>query len=514
MKQFFLIIIGLLVVLVLFLLAKTFFYPFAKLNTSDETSAVENTFPSERSIKRFAGGIRIPTISREVYADTDFRPFDEFSLYLQKEYPRVYEKMDTMTVNKYGLLFHWKGKNSQAKPILFLSHYDVVPVVGYDADNLSQSQGDTIFDLTQKVATPFETDQTKWQYPPFSGAVANGRVYGRGTLDMKCMLFSLFEAADSLIGENFQPEQDIWFAFGHDEEVSGRQGALKIAEYFKNKGLSFDAVYDEGGIIATPKSVLESINKPLALIGTGEKGFLTLRIKVKGIGGHSSMPPAKSSLVYAAEIIEKLNNEQMPAEIIAPIEAFLDNIGGEMDFKSRLTIANQWLLKSLLIGSLSKSPASNALVRTTTAISMAKGSDAPNVLSSVSEVTVNFRILPGNTVAQVKEHVDGICANYEVEIEEISSREPSNISPTDVKGFSVVKEAVSKLYPEAIISSYITIGGTDAYKYQIVSDHIYRFIPLYLTQYEQRTIHNENESISLDTFGKMIWYFKDIMKTY
>ena len=144
------------------------------------------------------------------------------------------------------------------------------------------------------------------------------------------MLFSLMEGADNLIAEGFQPERDIWFAFGQDEEVSGRQGAFKIADYMKEKGLRFDAVYDEGGIIAAPGSAMESIKEPLALVGVGEKGFLTLRLTVRGMGGHSSMPPAKGSLVYAAEIIEKLNNNQFPARIISPIAAFFDNVGGEL----------------------------------------------------------------------------------------------------------------------------------------------------------------------------------------
>lgn len=514
MKKIFLIIFVAIVILVLFLIVRTLLYPFAKTEDASKTSVVTNTFPTKESVERLVGGIRIPTVSNEVYANTDFKPFDEFMAYLQDEYPRIYSTMDTATVNKYGLLFHWKGKNPQAKPILLLSHYDVVPVIGYDPEDKLESEGNIVFDMSQKVALPFDSIQTEWQYPPFSGAVANGRIYGRGTLDMKGMLFSILEGADALIAEGFQPEQDIWFAFGHDEEVSGRQGAVKIADYFKSKGLTFDAVYDEGGIIAAPRSAIESVDKPIALIGTGEKGFLTLRISVRGIGGHSSMPPAKSSLVYAAEIIEKLNNNQMPAEIISPIQGFLDNIGGEMDFTSRLAIANQWLLKPLLIKSFSKSPASNALIRTTTAISMAKGSDAPNVLTSTSEVTVNFRILPGNTVAQVMEHVIDLCKDYDVHVETISSREPSSVSPTDSKGYNKMKEVISELYPEAIVSSYITIGGTDAYKYQIVSDNIYRFMPVYLNKYEQRTIHNENESISLEGYGKMIWYFKELMKIY
>lgn len=507
-----LIIVGLIIVFTLILVIRTFTYKFGDTENLSTAKEAVNINPSEKAIRRFAGGIRIPTISNESYEQTNFKPFDKFKEYLAEVYPEVYKTMETDTVNTYGLVFHWKGKNSDLKPILFLSHYDVVPVLGYDPATAVVT--DTVFQINDQPLPPIESFAEKWDYSPFSGAVVNGRIYGRGTLDMKVFLFSVMEGADELIAEGFQPERDIWFAFGHDEEVGGYQGAFRIADYFKQKGLSFDAVYDEGGIIVTPGSVIESINKPLALVGTGEKGFLTLQLTVKGLGGHSSMPPAKGSLVYAAEIIEKLNENQLPAEIISPIASFFDNVGGEMNFTSRMAIANQWLLKPLLLSTMTKSPASNALVRTTTAVTMAKGSDAANVLSSESMVTVNFRILPGSSVAVVIEHVKKICKGYDVNIEVVSQREPSAISPTNVRAYEIIKKTMAQIYPDAIVSAYITIGGTDAYKYQMVSDNIYRLLPFELNQYEQRTIHNENEYISLENFGRVQWYFKDIMKSY
>lgn len=510
-KRLIVILISVVILFILYLVVRTLTYGFSKVEEKVGEAEIDFT-PSEQALRRFAGGIRIPTVSNEVYEETNFEPFRRFMAYLPSVYPAVYEVMETETVNEYGLVFRWKGKNPEEKPVLFLSHYDVVPVVGYDPQTMSAS--DTIFQPHDTHISPIESLSGTWDYSPFSGAVVDGRIYGRGTLDMKNMLFSLMEGADALIAEGFQPERDIWFAFGHDEEVSGRQGALRIAAYFREQGLTFDAVYDEGGIIAAPGSAMESIGKPLALIGTGEKGFLTLRLRVKGLGGHSSMPPAKSSLVYAGEIIGKLNSHQMPATIIPPIASFLDNIGSEMGFVSRMAIANQWILKPLLLHSFEKSPSSNALIRTTTAVTMAKGSDAPNVLASVAEVTVNFRILPGNTVADVMEHVKKLCEGYDVDMEVVSEREPSGISPENVKGFSIIKDQITQIYPDAIVSSYITIGGTDAYKYQVVSDHIYRFMPVQLNLYEQRSIHNENEHISFENFGRMLWYFKELMRRY
>ncbi len=493
-------------------------YPFDKEASKSQTYTVEQRSPidpqlSDESIRRFAGGIRIPTVSTEVYDETNFAPFDEFKAYLPQVYPQVYKTLDTLTVNTYGLVFHWKGKDPSRKPILFLSHYDVVPVLGHDPVT-EESIGEEIFRPGDPAKGAIGEYVPQWDYPPFSGTVADGRLYGRGTLDMKGMLFALMEAADALIGEGFVPEQDIWFAFGHDEEVSGRQGAVHIAEYFKEQGLTFDAVYDEGGIIAAPASLMKEIERPMAVVGVGEKGFLTLRLKVKGQGGHSSMPPQKSSLVLAAEIIEKLNTNQMPERLIKPMETFLDNIGGEMNFAARLAIANQWLLERELLRTLASTPSSNALIRTTTAVTMAKGSDAANVLSSIAEVTVNFRLLPGDSIADVMQHVENQCEGYDVEIEKVSAREPSGISADDTRGFKVIEETIGKLYPGTIVTPYITVGGTDAYKYQIVSDRIYRLMPVYVNDYEVKTIHNENEHIELDNWARMIWYFKEVMKTF
>lgn len=512
MKKIILFIVTVFVLLVLVLLVRTWTYPFVELPKT-EAEAQKSYLPSEKAIKRFAGGLQIPTISTVVYEETDFAPFKAFKSYLPEVYPEIYKTMETQIINEYGLVFHWKGKDPAKKPVLFLSHYDVVPVIGYDPSASDDSILESVFKLDDQSQEAIQEISEEWMYSPFSGAVADGRIYGRGALDMKNMLFSLLEAADTLIADGFQPEQDIWFAFGHDEEVGGLQGAFKIAEYFKEQGIEFAAVYDEGGVVAAPKSALPTINRPVALVGLGEKGFLTLKINVYGIGGHSSMPPAKSSLVYAAEIIKKLNENQMPGQVITPIASFLNTIGGEMDFMSQMAIANQWLLGPTLLKSLAKAPASNALTRTTTAITMAKGSDASNVITSVAEVVVNFRILPGDSIDQVIKHVEGICEGYDVKIETVgSSREASGITPEGTKGFDNISEIVAEIYPEAITSSYITVGGTDAYKYQIVSDNIYRFMPVVLNQYEQRLMHNENEHISIENYGKMIYYFKELMK--
>jgi len=498
----------LLFVLVIIVFIKTLTYPFAKFETPAITEEISYDV-SEETVKRLVNAIRIPTISEDVNKTSD-NPFDLFKSYLPQAYPEVYKAMDTLSINKYGLLFHWKGKDRTRNPILFLAHYDVVPVSGYESGE--EWFGSDVFRPHDTKKEPIDQFQTQWDFPPFSGAVADGRIYGRGTLDVKSMLLAQLEAVTTLLVDSFQPEQDIWFAYGFDEEVGGNLGALKIADYFKQQNITFDAVYDEGSVVVAPGGA--GINRPMAMVGIAEKGFCTVNITVKGMGGHSSMPPQKSSLVLAAEIIEKLNKKQLPAKLIPPVQSFLDHVGRSMDFTSRMAIANQWLLEFPLIKVLEQNPATNALIRTTTAVTMVKGSDAPNVLSSTAEITVNFRILTGESVEMVVNHVKDVCSEYDVDIQVMSAREQSNLSSGKTRAFRAIKNSITKLYPQASVAGYITLTGTDAQKYETVSENVYRLMPVFLNEYEQRTIHNENEYISIENYGKMIAYYKDIIREF
>lgn len=499
------------VIVGIFVVVRTFLFPFGAVDKKSPRSVQADSITvGDLSLQRFAGGLQWPTVSNADYTHFNYAPFDSFMTYLRQVYPTVYASLGYYTVNQHGLVFRWKGKNEALKPILFLSHYDVVPPGSYHEADSAKGP----FKPADPALPPIDAIPQMWDHYPFSGAVEHGRIYGRGTLDMKNMLFALLEACDKLLLEHFEPSRDIYFAFGFDEEVGGTHGALEIAKDFKQKGISFDAVYDEGGIIST-KGSLSGINASVALIGCAEKGFWSARVKVKGLGGHSSMPPLQSAMGKAAMIMQRLENEQMEPMIIPVIDRFFRNVGGTMEFTSRMAIANQWLLKGMLTGSLTKNHTTNALVRTTTALTMMKGSDASNVLSPEVEFVVNFRILPGNTVADVKAHLKNACRGFEVTIEDVGSpREASGVSDTESQGYKVMERTIGKLFPGVIVTPYLTIGGTDAYKYELVSDHVYRFMPVAINNFEQQSIHNNNEYISIANFARMIRYFELMMREY
>jgi carboxypeptidase PM20D1 len=146
---------------------------------------------------------------------------------------------------------------------------------------------------------------------------------------------------------------------------------------------------------------------------------------------------------------------------------------------------------------------------------MMKGSDAPNVLSPEVEFVVNFRLLPGNSVKDVKNHIAKATKGFDVEIEEIDNvKETSAVSPTNTKSFKLIEAAIREIHPTAIATPYLTVGATDSYKYQIVSRNIYRFMPIKITDAEKQSIHSTNEYISIENYMKMIHYFEFIMTNY
>ncbi|MCS3529890.1 M20/M25/M40 family metallo-hydrolase [Chryseobacterium sp. JUb7] len=508
MKKILFLLLGILIILIAVVLIKNFTYPFKKIASGDIEGwkFVKN----DSALQRLSGGIKIPTVSTGELGDFDYSTFETFKEYLIKSYPLVYQNTEHYEVNTYGLVFKLKGSNSNLDPILFLSHIDVVPPG--EADIISKDEN--IFRPDEKALPPVSKIAEDWEYAPFSGAVANGRIYGRGTIDMKGMLFSLMESMSNIMKSGHVPQRDIYLAFGFDEEVGGQKGAAQIAADFRKKGLKFDAVYDEGGLILRKGSVA-GIDSDVAVIGCAEKGFLSAKIKVKGLGGHSSMPPTESAIGKAAVIMQRLEDHQMKPVITPLIKNFFDNIGGSMPFANRLAISNQWLLKPLLLSQLTKNNSTNALVRTTTALTMMKGSDGTNVLSPEVEFVVNFRLLPGNTVKEVKDHIAKATEGFDVEVEEIdNTREASAVSPTNTKAFRLIEAGIKEIYPTAIATPYLTVGGTDAYKYQIVSKNIYRFMPVKINNTEQQSIHSTNEYISIENYMKMIHYFEYIMMNY
>ncbi|MBR5441436.1 MAG: M20/M25/M40 family metallo-hydrolase, partial [Clostridia bacterium] len=376
----------------------------------------------DRYIKNLSKAIQIPTICNVDESVVDWSKFDEFHAFLKEAYPLVHKNLDLEIVSTRSLLYHWKSANPDKEPIALLAHQDVVPV------------------------TPGTEED--WEYPPFSGEVADGFVWGRGAIDMKNHLIGVMEAVETLLEEGYVPERDVYLCFGHNEEVMAEGdlcGANVMMEWFKDRGIRLDSVIDEGGAILEVK-VDKVIDGHLAGVGLAEKGHVDFEISVNAKGGHSSQPPKHSALGRLSKILCNLEKHQFKAELTPQLCSLFNEIGKNTSYPVRCVMSNFPVLKPLLTKVCSEIPPVASMMRTTTAVTMANGSPAPNVLPQKASAVVNFRIMPGQTVEDVEKHIRKY-AGPKAEVKMLAGKNPSKISPTDSRAFKAIEKICKGMDP-------------------------------------------------------------------
>ena len=433
--------------------------------------------------EKLSAAIRQPTISFAPGHPEREAAMKALHAELERLFPKFHAVTEKHVINEFSLAYRWKGKTGD-NPALVMAHMDVVPIAsGTEAD---------------------------WTHPPFSGAIADGFVWGRGALDIKSHLVCSLEAAEWLMTEDFVPEHDYWFAFGHDEEIGGVDGATKMAEWFAAQGIRFSWLLDEGG--AVQEGALKGLERPLALIGIGEKGYADIRFSARDEGGHASMPPRHTALGHVATFLHKLERTPMKARLVPPVRLFLDKVGRELPFGLRLILANLWLFEPLFLKVFSAGRTGNAMVRTTAAPTMAQASNAMNVLPQKAEAVANFRILHGDTCETLMAHLRNIVGDAGIAIEPDKMNDPSAISSTAHPAWDRMVAGVEALYPEALAAPYLMMGATDARKYEAVSDNQYRFTPYRITMTDLKGVHGTNERISLDNLNRCVAFFRHMLE--
>ncbi len=433
------------------------------------------------ALQHFKDAIKYQTISDGDSSHLDSAQFFGFHKFLEHTYPRVHSTLAHESVAKYSLLYKWEGTNPALPPIILMAHQDVVPIE--------------------------EETKKMWSVDPFEGVVKDDFIWGRGTTDDKINLISIMEAAEKLLGEKYQPERTLYFAFGHDEEMGGT-GAQAIAALLQTRGIKADLVLDEGGIITKDK--VPGMTKPVALIGTSEKGYLSLELEVEKSGGHSSMPESETSIDILAKALVNLRKEPFHPEFSESTMEFMEHIGPELPFLQKLVFANPWLFKSIIIGIYSRTGSGNAIIRTTAVPTIFKAGVKDNVIPTVAKVTVNFRLLPGDKgeviIAEVKDRIH----DDRVKIAPTRSfiAEASPVTPGDSFAYKKVDEAIKQTFPNTITSPFLMIGGTDSRYFGEVSSGIIKFSPMV----DPIGFHGIDERVSLDSYQSAMWFFEQLMR--
>jgi carboxypeptidase PM20D1 len=472
--------------IVLLLVAVVLLNTYRKGSRQIEAPSAESVaVDAHAAAQRLAGAVRIRTVSYDDRPAAAAEELRKLHAYIEQQYPKAHAVLKREVVADLSLLYTWEGTDAAAKPIVLMAHQDVVP-----------------------IAPGTEKD---WKFDPFSGAIQEGFIWGRGTWDDKGNLFAIMEAVELLTGQGFKPRQRIHLAFGHDEEVGGEKGAKQIAALLKSRGVKADFVLDEGLIITS--GVLKGLDSPVALIGIAEKGFLTLALSTATTGGHSSMSPPNTAIGTMSAALARLERDPMPASLGGVTALTFDAVAPEMNFLNRVVLSNLWLFGPVVRSQLEKSASTNALVRTTTAFTVFQAGNKENVLPDRAEARVNFRLAPGDTREAVIAHAVRAIDNPAVSVEPVNgaNAEASAVSPIDSRPYRLIARTVRELFPGTVVAPGLMIGATDSRHMREIADHIFRFSPVRATAEDLPRFHGTNERMSVKNHTELIAFYHRLL---
>lgn len=434
--------------------------------------------------QHLAQALRLKTISLESGNNNHAEEFKQLHALLETSFPLVHAKLKRELVAGNSLLYQWEGRDPHAQPILLMAHQDVVP-----------------------IATGTESS---WQQEPFAGVVKDGYIWGRGAWDDKGNLFAIMEATEKLLAAGFQPRQTIYFAFGHDEEVNGQYGAKVIAGLLAQRQVHFEFILDEGMLVT--EGILKGLTPAAALIGIAEKGYTTLHLQLNAVPGHSSMPPQKTAIGMMSLALSQLENKQFPAQIQGVARQMFDAIAPEMQGLNRILLSNLWLFQPLVQKELEKSGSTNALLRTTTALTMVHAGNKDNVLPGSIDAAVNFRTLPGDTQDSVLDHAKQVINNDAIHISKApGGSNPSQVAAIDTPAYQTLNRTIREVFADTIVAPGLMLGATDSRHFEALSDNIFKFSPVRAGPEDLSRFHGTNERISVKNYVEMIRFYHQLM---
>lgn len=438
-----------------------------------------------RVASNLSKAITYKTISWSLDQAPDLAAFSGFQDFLRVTYPGVHRVMELETVSDYSLMYRWPGSATAKRPIAFTAHMDVVPVPAYGLKD--------------------------WQHPPYAGVIdEQGILWGRGAMDDKGILISLMEAAETLLASGFIPDRDIYFLFGHDEELGGDKGAALMASRLQEQGVQLAWAVDEGSAMA--QGVIPGVQSPVALISLGEKGSVSIQFSAEDEGGHSSAPKPYTAASLAAKAGHLVTESPHPQILDEHLESFLFAVAPEMGFGGRFAIANLWATRPVLRQQLASSPTVAAFMHTTTALTMMKSGTKPNILPQYGEAIVNYRIHPRDTVESVVHRARGIVADDRVTVTQLGGREATRMSSVGGEGYKLIADATREVFGDIPIAPTLTVQGTDGRHYYNVADDVYRFMPFVFQPDDLKRIHGTNESIDVRALARQVEYFRVLIQ--
>ncbi|TQJ31604.1 M20/M25/M40 family metallo-hydrolase [Microbacterium sp. SLBN-146] len=436
------------------------------------------------SVERFRELLRIPTVSHADESAIEWSRFEEFRAALTRLYPETHRVLEHELVAGHSLLYRWQGR-AAGSPLVLMAHQDVVPVV-----------------------------ESEWTHPPFDAQIigdgANAAIHARGAIDDKGALVAILEAVEQLVAEGFRPQNDVYLAFGHNEETAG-DGARAIVEVLRGRGVRLGLVLDEGGAVVD--GVIPGVRIPTAMVGVAERGVMTLSLVAREAGGHASTPPTRPATARLARAIDRLQRHPFPVRLVAPVRAMLATVAPHAPQPLRALLGSLAISGPLVARVFSRlGPEMNAIVRTTAVATELEGAPGENVLATSARASINIRLLTGDTVASATERVRRIVADPSIEIDVRHGSDPSPVSPWRGESWRRIATAVGEsLGHDVLTTPYIQLGASDSRWFTAIADDVYRFTPFHLTRSERDALHSHDERIRIDVWLRGIGFYRALI---
>ncbi len=436
----------------------------------------------DSAVQHVSQAIQIPTISISDSSAIDTAAFTAFNHFIERAYPLIHQNLSKTFINRFSMVFEWKGQNATLPPIILMGHYDVVPVEASALD--------------------------KWTVPPFSGTITDTCIWGRGAVDDKCGVMSILEGAEAMLRKGFTPQRTIFLCFGHDEEISGRS-AGSVVQYLEQKNVRAEMVLDEGGQLS--ESRLKDVKRPIAVIGVAEKGYASFELTVEKEGGHSSMPAKETAIDILTTALYKLRKKIPSLKLTPQLREFLERVGSSSDnFINKMAASNLWLFRSVIKSKLAAEPEGDAMMHTTIVPTIIQSGIKDNVIPTDAKAIINSRILTGETSKTVEDYIRKIINDDRVNIKKVGkyNSDPSSSTSTQSPAFKRVESALYKNIPRVLPAPYQGIGATDSRYYRRISDGVVNFYPMT----DAKGYHGINERLPIRDLQRGINFFMTIIE--
>lgn len=422
-------------------------------------------------------------VQMETISDRDNPSVDKFLAFhalLEELFPKVFATCEKIEIDG-NLLLKWKGKSSK-EPIMLISHMDVVEAGG------------------------------AWVYPPFSGTITDGKIWGRGSADTKCSLMALLQAAEEMITDGYVPACDVYLGSSCTEEIGG-DGAPKLANWLKNHNIHLFMLCDEGGSII--KDPIGGVYGYFAAVGIFEKGYGDVKFIARSNGGHASAPGKNTPIPRLAKFISRVEKKTPFRVAFTPaVNAMFTRIAPYAgNFGLRLVMGNLWLFRPLLKKVMPMiSAQAAAMLQTTIAFTMQSGSAGYNVLPQEASVCANMRYIPHQGTDESIKVITELAKKYDIETEVLYRGYPSKSLDLNGEAFAIIQRCIEICFPDVGVLPYVVTGGTDARFYDEVCDNCIRFSPVLYGPEQMAGMHGLNENIEAGCLPGAVDYYREIVR--